>query len=254
MAAKKDDSISVVEVTKGSITFCVLGSTPLILHRMSEKAKQQLLLPAGRKTAAEKASSMKHDPVAEYRASAYQSVGDDHPTRLLQVSTSFKKSLASAALDMPGAAKAQIGRLTYVEGDYVGIYGTPKLFMAVTRSSDINRTPDIRTRAIVPEWAAFVTITFVKPIMRETVVANLFAAAGIMRGVGDWRPEKGSGSYGQFELVSADDERFKRIVAEQGREAQDKALAEPQPYDSESAEMLSWFKAEANRRGFQAVA
>lgn len=43
------------------------------------------------------------------------------------LSTSFKGAIRSAALDMPGAKKAQIGRLTYIAGDFVGIYGVPKL-------------------------------------------------------------------------------------------------------------------------------
>lgn len=251
---KKDDLIEVLKVARGSLTYCLRGTSPLILHRMSEKAKRELLLPSGRKTAADKASSMKHNPVAEFRASAYMMHGDGHPTRLAQVSTAFKKAIASTALDMPGAAKAQIARLTYVEGEYVGIYGIPKLFMAVTRSSDINRTPDVRTRAILPEWAAFVTVTFVMPQVRESVVSDLLAAAGIMRGVGDWRPEKGSGSFGQFQVVAADDADFQRIVATQGREAQDDALANPQPYDFETEEMLSWFNVETARRGFKVVA
>jgi len=254
MATKKDDAISVLEVARGSITFCVLGTTPLILHRMSQKAARDLIYPSGRKTAADRAANLKHDPRREYRESAYLSPDDSGPTRLQHLSTAFKKALASSALDMPGAAKSQIGRLTYVEAERVNIYGIPKLFMAITRSSDINRTPDVRTRAIVHRWATYVTITYVKPIIREQVVANLFAAAGIMRGVGDWRPEKGSGSFGQFELVSQDDPRFLAIIAEGGREAQDEALRNPEPYDSETAELLSWFDVEVERRGLKAVA
>lgn len=255
MATKKttDESISVLEVQTGRIQFAIVGTTPLILNRMSEKVLHELLLPRGRKTAADKAAVLKHSPLDEYRASAYRSRDDTSPTRLQMLSTAFKSALRSVAVDMPGAAKAQIGRLTYIDGDYVPIYGVPQLHMSVTRSADMNKTPDVRTRAIVPKWASIVAITFVQPILRESEVARLLAAAGIMRGVGDWRPEKGSGSYGQFRITGMADPEFVALLKE-GREAQDAALKSPECYDAETEELLSWYQAETNRRGFKAVA
>jgi len=252
-AKTAESEISVLEVSQGRIDFCVLGKTPLILNRMSVKASHELLMPR-KKTAADKAANLKHNPLEEYRASAYKATGADAITRLLILATAFKGAMRSVAVDIPGAAKAQIGRLTYVDGDYVDIFGIPKLLMSITRSADMNRTPDVRTRAIVPEWAARVSVTYVKPLLREQAVANLLAAAGIMRGVGDWRPEKGAGSYGQFELVGKDDKRFLAIIKDGGRVAQDKALASPEPYDAETAELLTWFDTEVARRGFKVVA
>ena len=250
-----EQEISVLEVSQGRVEFCVLGSTPLILNRMSEKAKRELLLPKGKKSAADKAASLKHNPMEEYRASANKAAGADAPTRLLIPSTAFKGAIRDVALDVPGEAKkAQIGRLTYVPGDYVNVYGIPKLFMCIARMQDMARTPDVRTRAIVPEWACRLTVTYIRPILKEQSVANLLAAAGIMRGVGDWRPEKGKGDYGQFELVGKDDPRFLRIVKAGGRVQQDKALETPEPYDAETAELLTWFSEEAGRRGFKVVA
>lgn len=250
MATKQQDAqISVMEVQRGEIEFCVLGSTPLICNRMSEKVKRELLMPAGKKTAADKASNLKHNPMEEFRASPYTLNDEGSPTLLALMSSAFKGALRTAALDMPGAKKAQIGRLTWVEGMYTPVYGIPQLFMSVTRSADMNKTPDVRTRAIIPEWACRVTISFVKPILREQVVANLFAAAGITMGVGDWRTEKGAGNFGQFRLVSRDDKDFLRIVKAGGRRAQSEAMKAPQCYDTETEEMLSWFDAEAKRRG-----
>lgn len=252
MATKKDQTeISVMEVTQQRVDYCVIGKTPIILNRMSEKAKNELLFPKGRKSPAEKARSLKHDPFAEFRNSPYRLPNDDDPTLLAHLATAFKKAIAGAALDIPGATKAQISRLMWVEGEKLPIYGIPKLFMSVTRSADMNKTPDIRTRAIIPEWAARVTISFSTPMLKETVVSNLFAAAGMIQGVGDWRNEKGSGTFGQFELVSEDDERFQRIVNEGGRQAQIKAMESAEPYDIDSEDLLSWFVAEADRRGFK---
>ena len=125
--------------------------------------------------------------------------------------------------------------------------------MSVTRSADFNKTPDVRTRAIIPAWACRVTVRFTTPMLKETVVSNLFAAAGLIQGVGDWRNEKGSGTYGQFTLVKPDDPEFRRIVKEGGRNAQIKAMDNPECYDMDSEELLSWFVAEADRRGFNEI-
>lgn len=254
MATKeKATEIFVMEVKQGSMEFCVRGSTPLIMNRMSEKVKRELLLPQ-KKTAADKAGSAKHHPKAEFRASAYTLRDDSAPTLLAMLSTSFKGALRTAALDMPGANKSQIGRLTYISGDYIGVYGVPKLFMSVTRSSDIKRTPDVRTRVIVPEWACRIQVNFVTPILREQAVANLLAAAGMYIGVGDWRPEKGSGNYGQFRLVSADDPDFVRITRDGGRAAQLQAMDDPECYDDDTADLYAWSDSELRRRGFKVAA
>lgn len=253
MKKAQETEIQVIEVNQGVMQFCVLGEMPMIISRMTEKARQELLLPKGKKTAAEKAANAKHDPLTEYRASPYTLPNDDAPTLLAQLAVCFKKAIAGAALDMPGANKSQIGRLCWVEGERIPVYGIPNLFMAVTRSADMNRTPDVRTRCIVPKWACTVTVKFAKPLLREQIIANLLATAGMTQGVGDWRPQKGSGTYGQFRLVSADDAEFNSIVKNGGRAAQIEAMDNPEPYDMETEELLTWYGVEARRRGFTVV-
>jgi hypothetical protein len=252
-STSREADIFIQEIDRGQMVFCVQGSSPLICNRMSEKAQRELLLPKGRKTAADRAASLKHDPLNEFFNSPYKSLDNNNPTRLQALSSMFKQAMMSAALDLPGAKKAQIGRLLYVEGDRVDLYGIPQLMMSVTRSSDMNRTPDVRTRAILREWACKVTVSFIKPIINETSVANLFSAAGLVAGIGDWRTQKGSGSYGQFRLVGSDEPDFLRIM-KYGREAQDKALASPESYDDETESLLSWFQRESVNRGLKIAA
>lgn len=257
MATKKpadSGEIQIIEINTGTITVAVVGTTPLILNRLAEKAKHELLLPKGRKTTAEKAASLKHDPIAEFRASPVRLRDNDAKTLLALPSTAFKGAMRTAALDLPGAKKSQIGRLTYIPGEFVGVYGVPEVFSTIVRSADMNRTPDVRTRCIVPKWAAVLSITFVRPIMREQAIANLLAAAGITVGVGDFRPEKGAGNYGQFEVVGADDPRLLEIMANGGRAAQQAAMEEPEAYDEDTEELLSWFDVEVRRRGFKVAA
>lgn len=249
--ANTNPEITITKIETGEMTFCILGRTPLIMNRMSQKVWMELLLPKGRRTASVKASTLKHDPIAEFRASPYFMPGKQAPTLLAIMPTAYKRGMGTAALDIPGANRSQIGRLVYVAGELLPVYGIPKVFMAITRSADINKTPDVRTRAILEEWACQVTIQYVKPILREQSIANLLSAAGFVAGVGDWRQEKGSGSYGAYELCSADHPDFVRITQIQGRAAQDEALRSPVAYNDETSEMLAWFDVEVKRRGFE---
>jgi hypothetical protein len=254
MAKTESTEVVVVEMTRGRMTFCIRGTSPLILNRMSVKAKQQLLAPPGRKTAAEKSSTLKHDPLAEYRDSPYRMDAADSPTLLAVLPTMFKGAMMTAALRMPGVKKTEIAQLVTVEWDKIPVWGVPQIFCSITRSADINRTPDVRTRCIVPRWACQLTVNFAKPMLREQSIINLLVAAGQISGVGDWRAEKGSGAFGAFTLVGEDDPEFQRIITAGHRKAQADAMENPQPYDSETEELLSWFNVEIRRRGFKVAA
>jgi hypothetical protein len=139
-----------------------------------------------------------------------------------------------------------------VPGQFVDIYGVPQLLMSVVRSADIKQTPDIRTRAIIPEWCCEVTIRFAQPLMTAKQIATLLHAGGILCGIGDWRQEKGSGSFGQFRLCRATDADYKRIIREGGCAAQDRALEKFDCYDDESQEQLAEYSAELIRLGREA--
>lgn len=252
-AKKKTVEVEVMKVSQSRLSYGIMGTSPLICNAMSEKVRQELLLPGLKPNKAEKASRLKHNPLLEFRNSMYKDREEGGPTRVVLKATSFKGALMSAALDIPGSSKAQIGRLTYVVGDQVAIYGVPKLFMAVTRSADMNRTPDVRTRAILPKWCCVLTVAWTEPILKEKTITNLLSAAGITQGVGDWRVQKGSGNYGQFEIVGVDNPEFRKLVATGGRKAQDAAIKDPETYDDETDTLLSWFRDEAERRGFKEV-
>src|SRR5512139_3772325 len=96
MATKKAAAPSVIEIPETTISTLeigVLGITPFLHNRMSEKARHELLLPKGRKNAAERASTLKHDPVEEFRASVYRLAEDDAPTLLAVMASAFKGTM-----------------------------------------------------------------------------------------------------------------------------------------------------------------
>jgi hypothetical protein len=248
VSVKKQEQGEVVieKLGVGEASVWIKGQTPMIYNSMSAKVRHELLMPKGRKTTADKAQNLKHDPIEEYRASVYRARVKG-PTELVFPCGAVKSAMCNAALEIPGAKKAQIGRLVWVQGESVDVYGVPRLFMSVVRSADMNKTPDVRTRAILPEWCCRVTVRFVMPTMNETTVARLLETAGLVIGLGDFRQEKGKGNYGQFSI--ADEADCKSLIASGGRAAQLAALDKPECYDVESRELLEWFVAERKARG-----
>lgn len=239
-------TITVQRIERKLVEVHVVGMSPVILNRMAEKAKHELLMPKF-KNRAQKSSTLKHNPREEFVGSAHRL--DDGATYLGIPATAFKCAMADAALDVPGdAKKAPLGRLTYVVGDYVGLFGLPFLYMAIVRMADFNKTPDVRTRVIIPRWAAKFTVNYASPMVTDKTVANLLHAAGMIRGIGDGRVEKGKLSFGQWRLCNSTDKEFKEIVKEGARNAQIKAMQAATPYDEETKELLQWFDGElANR-------
>ena len=231
-AAKNDALIEVQEIEMVEIGFRILGTSPLIMNRFNQKAWHELLLPSRTRNRADMEQTLKHDPVAEFRGGLYKNRDLKTPTAIHIPNGAFHKCIAAAALDIPGAKKAQIERLTRIVNVNIDLFGLPQLFMAMVRNSDMNHTPDVRTRPLFPEWACKVTVRYVRKILSERTISNLFGAAGQIVGIGDWRGQKG-GPYGSFRLVQDDNKDFHRIIKMQGRVQQEKALATPVCFDED---------------------
>ena len=229
-----------------TISIMLVGMTPLIMHRYAQKAWQELVYPSGRKNAAERAGTMKHDPIAEYRECFYRNRDEKAPTLFHLPDGMVTASLATAALRVPGATKTEIISLTSI-AEQIDLYGVPKLGMAMVRTGGMTRTPDVRTRAYFPQWACVVTLRYKTDPLTDNQMVNLLGAAGEIVGFGDWRQQKG-GRYGRFRIASANDAEFKDIVAKQRRAAQQSAYDKPEAFDIDTEDLLAWFTAEVKRR------
>lgn len=249
--AADDGPLNIVRLVVGQLDAFVIGITPLIQNRMAAKATRSLLLPSGRKTAAEKAGTLKHEPISEYRDSVYRLA--EGPTLIGMPAPAFKGAMRTAALEIPGVARTSVDRLIWVEGNVVSVFGVPKLRSDVVRMADIAKTPDLRFRACLWPWACKITINHVMPRINATAAGNLLAGGGMVAGVGDYRQEKGKGNFGQFEVIAADDPRLRDIVENGSRAAQVAALHEPVFWDAESEELVGWYDQEITRRGHKAV-
>lgn len=249
MAKAKDESaeISVVPLKRATVKLRIVGTTPLFQNRMANKVKGILLVGGGKKSRAERAH-IKHDPLCEFRDSA--EILPDGPTALGLRVTAVKAAMCTAALETPGLTKTSTQRLLFMPGDFVPLYGTPMLRMDVVRSADIAHTPDIRSRAFLPQWGAEVVVQFITPQLSVAAVVALLCNAGVLVGVGDYRQEKGKGAFGSFRVLGEgdDDPEWNDLVARHSRAAQAKALAEPKYADRDTEDLMALFAAEVKRR------
>ena len=247
------ETIEIMELQEGEVLCCILGTSPLIMNRLGEKARQELLIGGSKKNAAERAASLKHDPIFEFRSSLYRATDNNRPTRLHFPAGAFAKGMATAALRIPGASKTAIMQLVTAIGPDerfafdVSVYGLPLIYATIVRQSDPGKTPDVRTRGILPAWACSVKVRFIKPGLTERTVVNLLAGAGKVAGLGDYRRERG-GLFGSFRIVNPTDPEYAKLVKTAARKQQDQAIASPAYYDAETEELLSWFFGEAKRR------
>jgi hypothetical protein len=252
--AKKEQAveIQVLKVEHGSFDMQIIGKTPLIYNCMSEKVRRELLFPADKKNAASKAANLKHDPMDEYRNSVYRIQDRSAPTVLGFPASAFKQAMESAAKRIPGVVGEDVKQLIYVSGpnmtcNLIPIYGIPQILMSVVRCKDMNRTPDVRTRAILPTWCCQISVQFIRPQFTAQAIGNLIAAAGVFIGIGDWRQEKGSNNHGLFRTDGTVAE-FKTLSKGCTQAAQLTALQKPIAYDLETERLLAWFDEEVQRR------
>ena len=236
MAATKktNDAISIPVIKQGQIKIRLIGQTPMYFNSMSAKAKRDLLVGAGRKTAAEK-KEIKHNPEQEFTNSMHtQPKGD-----------------TLLCFPAAGVNKTSVNRLIFLPQTNINIWGKPYLKIDVVRSADMNRTPDMRTRAYLPNWCAEVEIRFATPNFSARSISSLVQNAGQLIGLGDFRQEKGRGSFGTFSIAGEELGEYQELwdeLMQEGREVQELARDNPECADQETAELMQFLQEERLRR------
>lgn len=244
----KEMGLSIDPLQQTEVSFKIIGTAPLIYNSMSLKAQKTLLMGAAKKTAAEK-KEIKHNPEEEFVDSCY--INGTNGSYLSFPSTGIKRGMATAALETAGVTKASINRGIYVVGEHINVWGKPYMNMSVVRSSDINRTPDIRTRAKLPNWCTEVTVRYINPTFSQLDITALLVNAGTLCGLGDWRIEKG-GPMGGYRIVQTKEDQkiFDRLVKEEGATCQKLALENPEieAHDNMSHELYEAITQERLKR------
>lgn len=195
--------IQIDRIATERILVPILGTSPLIVHRFSEKAKRQMLdNMQGRKT-----PKVAKDPAAEFESAFYRFedgspgfpaiafkaatvgaarfYGKDVTMTSLRQYLFFRGAIDAEGLPLLGADGVQ---LTAIEGE-------------ATMREDVVRVgkggTDLRYRPEFREWSAVLDVEYVISALTRSSVLSLIDAGGLGVGVGEWRPEKkgDSGTY-----------------------------------------------------------
>jgi hypothetical protein len=247
--APSSNELRIDPLKKGVVTFRIMGTTPMYFNSMSSKAMRDLLIGAGKKTAAQR-KSIKHNPEQEFRDSIYKkSFGD---TLLCFPAPAIKGAMTTASLETEGIKSTNVKRLVFLPQTHIQIWGKPQLKIDVVRSADMNRTPDMRTRAYLPRWCSEVTIHYIANTLSSQSILSLLSNAGGIVGIGDFRQEKGRGSYGCFDVLSENSmgsyqSDWDDLMLE-GRDAQQEAMDNPVYADEQTAELMQFLFEERSRR------
>lgn len=172
----------------------IQGTSSLICHRFSTKAKEQLETPKKRRLMT--GDRPARNPQQSFLDSLYPMPGKSGSYGF--PASAFKKAAVSACRQIPNLPMTFVRGAFFVLGDLVPIDVKPVLREDIVRLN--GGVPDIRYRGEFKDWGCTLEIHYNKGAISKEQIVNLFNIAGFSVGVGDWRPER-SGEFGRFKVV-----------------------------------------------------
>ena len=190
MIANAPVAVQVPRINVQRITLTLVGDSPLITNKWSEKAKQQMLDKQMKKA---KTAKEAKDPERDYQESLYEHPDGGYGFPCV----AFKAAAVGACRFADGIKMTEARGAFHVVGEMAKIEGEPTMREDMVRVG--MGTADIRYRGEFKAWKAQLTIAYNASSISPEQIVNLFNLAGFGVGVGEWRPER-DGSYGRFHV------------------------------------------------------
>jgi hypothetical protein len=191
-------TLSISPIARERLLVPIVGTSPLIVHNWSQKARQAMLdTQQGRKQ-----PKQPRDPQADYQAAFYHTeTGYGFPV------LAFKSCTVDAARFYGKDVRMTDLRQFLFFSGQVSKDRTQLLLPLETSEpwmrEDVVRLSsggtDLRYRPEFVEWRTVLDITYVSSALDRNSVLSLVDAGGLGVGVGEWRPEK-SGLNGTFAI------------------------------------------------------
>lgn len=190
--------LTIDRIAEETIGVPIIGVSPLIMHRFSEKAKRQMLDAAqGKQT-----PKQPKDPLAEYTAAFYRLAdeGFGMPADAFKQATVgaarfYGKSVSMTALKQFVFVRGELGddgrALVRIDSD------EPRMREDVVRVG--RGGTDLRYRPEFFPWRATLIVTYFTSVITRDSVLSLIDAGGMAIGVGEWRPER-DGTFGTYRV------------------------------------------------------
>jgi hypothetical protein len=197
--------ITLDRIKDAEVQIPILGVTPLIPHRWSEKALRMMRDKQTQASGTTRPHKEPKNPVEEAEQSCYW-LPDGRPG---MPATAFKAAITGAARLFEGVTMVSLKVAIYVVGEgpevLVPIEGDKTLREDTPRNS--GGVADLRYRYAFSPWRANLTIQYNPRVLPVGSMMALVDAAG-RGGVGDWRPSSPKSNTGVFGTWRLDDERL----------------------------------------------
>ena len=200
--------ITLHRLEDNEISIPVLGLSPLIPHRWSEKAKTMMLDKQQAEGRTPRAKKAPKDPKAEAHAATYW-LDDGTPG---MPATAFKAAMVDACRFFDAVTMTDIRRMLYVVGTpnqndelLVPIFGELSFHEDTPRNA--TGVADLRYRNYIWPWRTVLTVRFPPTVISAESILALVDAGG-RSGVGDWRPsspKSNTGTHGTFRVAETND-------------------------------------------------
>lgn len=230
MATKKNDetvmSVELPKIDLGVFTVQIIGDSPLIVHKWSHKAKEEMLGKQMKKASKGKEAKV---PVKDFVDSLYwldeagnlldtpqeiteelETITNDTPYEEVEAvirkgrfgfpTCAFKASAIDAGYQQGVIAKKTTARGAFhILGEFAVIEGIPEMREDMVQIGGMSKVADIRYRPEFKQWKTTLTIKYNKSAITPEQIMNLLNYGGFANGVGEWRPSR-DGSFGTFHV------------------------------------------------------
>lgn len=195
---KTKTSVQILDFEIRQVSIPIVGISPLICHKFSEKAQRQIT-----EKQAGAAKNKKHAirvPEDDYNGARHISpLGwDGFPA------AGFKAAMIRGAkiigMEMKLTQQAFFINADCEETQLVRIHAEPRMRTDMVRIG--MGSADVRYRPEYIDWFAELNIEFNQGVLSLEQIYQLVKAAGYGCGIGEMRPEKGKFNYGRFKLAN----------------------------------------------------
>jgi len=188
------DEIVIHKPMKKFLAVELIGKTPLIMHKMSEKSKKMIRDKQQGKAKLPRGS---RNPEQEFKDAMYTDGNGGYvfPAR------AFKAAAVEACRLIDGITMAAARQMFFVMGEkqaeWVGIESDEPIIR-----EDVviigQGTTDLRYRPEFQNWKAKIKIEFLENVISPEQIVNIFEMAGFVCGIGEDRPNKKGHTFGMF--------------------------------------------------------
>lgn len=208
---QKEEKIELKEVVVKSTQITIIGDSPLLMRRFSEKAKQQLL-----DIQTKKAKTVKEvrnpwsdmidglnwlTPMPEDKTEKGFNEAIKNGARFGFPAVGLKQSAISAAYRAGlSKNKVELQGIFHIPDEFIEIEGIPEMredYVKIPKTG----AADLAFRGEFKNWKSTFTINYIDGIYSLEQIINFINLGGFTVGIGEWRPEKG-GSFGRFHVAT----------------------------------------------------